>query len=424
MEYLRPEIYIGLDSLAACSEFCKARGLARFLVIADKNTYGCLGAAVERKLRELSPEVASVIFDERDLLVDARSIMRVLLAYSPARCTFVGVGSGTITDITRFVSHRTGNAFISFPTAPSVDAYSSTNIPMMIDGMKKSFTAHAPIAIFADTAILASAPRAMIAAGFGDMLGKYTSIADWRLGHLLWSEPYDHTIAQRAAAAVDSCANCAKGIGAGAPEAVNKLMEALLESGFCMADLGSSLPASGTEHHYSHYWEMKLLSEGRPSILHGMKVGVATVLVSKLYQQLRRLSDRDARDLLQKAPMPTRKEQARRIEKAFGTMSDEILQTQAAFLDLSEEAYRRLCHSIVENWPQIQSIAQEVPPPDKLAELLALAGGPSSPQAIGLSSEDVELAAGNALFLRKHFTVARLMDLLYPVSDVRAFLET
>jgi glycerol-1-phosphate dehydrogenase [NAD(P)+] len=424
MTSARPEIHIGPDSVAAFSGFRKARGLSRFLLVADRNTYACLGAAVERELRGGAAEVIPVIFDDYELLVDARSILKVLLSYAPAQCTFVAVGSGTVTDITRFVSHRTGNAFVSLPTAPSVDGYSTTNVPMMVDGIKQSFTAHAPVAIFADTGILAAAPRAMIAAGFGDMLGKYTSIADWRLGHLLWSTPYDQAIARRAAAAVDSCAACAGDIGAAAPGAVATLMEALLESGFCMTDFGGSLPASGTEHHYSHFWEMKLLREGRPSILHGKKVGVATVLVSRLYQQVRRLSAQDARELLLNARRPARGELEARIEKAFGPMAGEILHVQSAFLDLDEDGHRRLCAKVVDCWPQIQSIAAEVPPPDRLTELLASAGGPASPQAAGLGREDVDLAAGNALYLRKHFTVARLIDLLYPSTGAKPFLRS
>ena len=39
------------------------------------------------------------------------------------------------------------------------------------------------------------APQRLIAAGFGDMIGKITSLADWKLGSILWDEPYDTAIA-------------------------------------------------------------------------------------------------------------------------------------------------------------------------------------------------------------------------------------
>ena len=78
---------------------------------------------------------------------------------------------------------------------------------MIIEGVKKTVYCHAPIAIFGDISTLCAAPQPMIAAGFGDMLGKYTSIADWRLGRLLWDEPYDEAIAQRTLDAVQQCAD-------------------------------------------------------------------------------------------------------------------------------------------------------------------------------------------------------------------------
>ena len=53
----------------------------------------------------------------------------------------------------------------------------------------------------------------------------------------------------------------AEKIGSGSEEGVKALLEQLIESGYVMLDFGNSRPASGTEHHYSHLWEMKLLKQ-------------------------------------------------------------------------------------------------------------------------------------------------------------------
>ena len=74
----------------------------------------------------------------------------------------------------------------------------------------------------------------MIAAGFGDMLGKFTALADWRLGHLVWDEPYDERIAQRTRNALQGCVNRVEEIGIASEDGVRSLMEGLIESGFCM----------------------------------------------------------------------------------------------------------------------------------------------------------------------------------------------
>ena len=48
--------------------------------------------------------------------------------------------------------------------------------------------------------------------------------------------------------------------------------------------MGSSRPASGSEHHLSHFWEMLSIEERTP-ILHGLRL-IAAVLIAELYQYL------------------------------------------------------------------------------------------------------------------------------------------
>ena len=81
----------------------------------------------------------------------------------------------------------------------------------------------------------------MIAAGFGDMVAKYTSVADWKLAHVLWESSYEDGIAQRMARALRDCVEYAGEIGRATSEGVRRLMEGLVESGFCMLDFGWSL---------------------------------------------------------------------------------------------------------------------------------------------------------------------------------------
>ena len=104
----------------------------------------------------------------------------------------------------------------------------------------------------------------MIAAGFGDMLCKFSAVADWRLGALLWGESFDEAIARRSTAAAES-ASKRRAQWRRRPEGLAALMAALVQSGLCMAEAGHSRPASGAEHHYSHFWEMRLLPRGKGS---------------------------------------------------------------------------------------------------------------------------------------------------------------
>ena len=393
-------------------EFCQANGLTKLFMVADKHTYAAQGQAVESALRGAGFDLKQIVFTNEEVIADAAHVFDVLIAAGGEARTYVAVGSGTLTDITRFASHRSHSHFLSVPTAPSVDGFASIGAPLIIHGVKISVYCQAPYAIFADINTLAHAPQTMIAAGFGDMLGKLTSIADWRLGRLLWNEPYDEAIAQRTLDAVQICVDNVDAIGHGAPEGISRLLDALLESGYCMLDFGESRPASGAEHHTSHYWEMKLLREGRPAILHGAKVGVATVMVAELYDRVRALSREDVADLLEAATWPARAEEVARIRAAYAELADGIIADHKAFLDITPAQVDALKRRILENWDEIQAIAAQVPPAATVADLLQRAGGPSTAAELGFDAAERDLGFDNGHYLRNRFTMRKLVRVL------------
>ena len=409
----RPRVAIGADAISDLRSFCGEAALRRLLVVADTNTHGVLGSAVGESLRGAGLDARSVILPGDEVVADAHTILQVLLAFDRRDQALVAVGSGTITDVTRFVSHRVGVPFISMPTAPSVDGFTSLGSPLIVRGIKTTALAHPPFAIFASLPVLASAPRRMIASGFGDMLGKHTSVADWRLCSLLGDMPFDRGIAERCLGAVQSCEAAAADIASASEQGVRRLLEGLLESGFCMLDFGSSLPASGAEHHYSHFWEMKLLREGKPAILHGAKVGVATVFIAELWERIRQTSQSMASRLLQESRRPSREEEMRRIRGAYGPMAEEVAATQAGFIGMSDEAWERLKEKVLVRWAAIQEIARDVPSPRDIVQLLQCVGGPSSMHELGLPDSDRDEAAHSAHYLRNHFTVSKLARLLF-----------
>lgn len=392
--------------------FCRDNALDKLFLVADTNTYEAQGRAVEKALRAAGFDLKQIIFTNKEVIADAAHVFDVLIAAGAEPRTYIAVGSGTLTDITRFASHRTHSQFISVPTAPSVDGFASIGAPLIVHGVKVTVICQAPLAIFADLNTLCNAPQTMIAAGFADMLGKLTSIADWRLGRLLWKEPYDEAIAQRTLNAVQICVDNADGIGSGSPVGIARLLDALLESGYCMLDFGSSRPASGAEHHYSHYWEMMLLREGRPAILHGAKVGVATVLVAGLYDRLRQLSREQVSDLLEAASWPARADEVAQIEAAYGDLAGDVIAEHKAFLDLGPAEVDVLKRKILDNWDEIQAIAAQVPPAAVVADLLRRVGGPTTAAELGFDDDERDLAAANGHYLRDRFTVRKLVKVL------------
>ncbi len=406
-------VYVGSDALNELVAYCQAQGLTHFALIADTNTYRVLGARAEAALRDQGWDVLTVLLTGDDVIADARYTMRTLLALDHTRRTFVSVGSGTITDITRFVSHRSAAEFISLPTAASVDGYTSVGAALAVEGEKLTVVCHGPIAVFADLPTLAEAPQPMIAAGLGDMLAKLTSIADWELGSVLWDEPYDAAIAARSRKAATDCADQVDAIAAHVPEGIRTLFMGLIESGFCMLDFGETRPASGYEHHMSHFWEMKLLREGRHSILHGAKVGLGVLVSAARYAAVRAMSRAEAEKRLAAAQLPDRAAVAEMLRAGYGpAIAEGLLVTQAPFLAMTEEAFAALKARVLANWDRIQAIAATVPPAIEIAGWLRQAGGPTTPAELGFSPEEYAEGIACAPFFRERFTIAKLSQLL------------
>ena len=76
-----------------------------------------------------------------------------------------------------------------------------------------------------------------------------------------------------------------RAIESGEEEACEKLMYGLILSGLAMQMAGNSRPASGAEHHMSHFWEMEVIN-GPLDALHGEKVSVGTMLVLEEYKKM------------------------------------------------------------------------------------------------------------------------------------------
>ncbi|MCM3783156.1 sn-glycerol-1-phosphate dehydrogenase [Neobacillus mesonae] len=221
-----------------------------------------------------------------EVVADEAFIVKVLLGVSRDCDAVIAVGSGTIHDLVRFVCFKMGKPFISVPTAASVDGFTSAGAPLIVDGTKQTFQAIPPEAIFADLSVLEKSPQVMTAAGFGDMLGKFTSLADWKISRDLGGEPYCPLAYRMTEEALMDCVHHVDEISEGSKAGVKILLEALIASGISMLIIDHSRPASGGEHHISHRLEMEFLEQGKPAILHGAKVGVASALLTNIYRDL------------------------------------------------------------------------------------------------------------------------------------------
>ncbi|MEM0439157.1 MAG: NAD(P)-dependent glycerol-1-phosphate dehydrogenase [Sulfolobales archaeon] len=191
----------------------------------------------------------------------------------------IGLGGGKAIDVAKYSAKQLGKPFISFPTAPSHDGIASPFASIKGIGEVKSVGAVTPIAIFVDLDYMVKSPRRLLIAGVGDLIAKFTAVLDWRLAHLLHNEYYAEYAASLAIHSAKHVINSWQRIKNGTIDSYRIVVEGLISSGVAMCIAGSTRPASGSEHLFSHALDMVA---GYPA-LHGEQVGVGTIMMAYLH---------------------------------------------------------------------------------------------------------------------------------------------
>jgi len=173
----------------------------------------------------------------------------------------IGFGGGASLDIAKLIARDTNLDWISVPTAASHDGIASEVASVSHDGYKYSMKCKGPIAVIADTSIISKAPPKLKLAGFGDIICKTSSLAEWKLAHEVKDEPFDEQVYDIVDNALQSVLN---------DDSFETLIRAEIDAGRAMSIFGSSRPCSGTEHAISHAMDRI------DADLHGLQVAFAT----------------------------------------------------------------------------------------------------------------------------------------------------
>ena len=248
------------------AELVDGLGFGRSIaVVSDRTTHAVLGGRVERALAGRYT-VTSVVLPD-GVHPDGETVEKVRAATVSAD-TLIGVGSGTINDLSKYASAQDGKPYAIFATAPSMNGYTSVNAAITMHGHKMSLPAQAPRVAFFDLGILSAAPPRLVRAGLGDSLCRTTSQADWLLAHLLFDQPYRQLPYDLLADDEPQLFANSAALLRGDRETMERLVRTLILSGFGTAIVGNSQPASQGEHLISHYIDM-FADHARPLIYHG-----------------------------------------------------------------------------------------------------------------------------------------------------------
>jgi glycerol-1-phosphate dehydrogenase [NAD(P)+] len=191
----------------------------------------------------------------------------------------VGVGGGKAIDIAKMASDEVGIGFVSVPTAASHDGIVSGRGSVPEGDTRHSVAAEPPLAVVADTGVIADAPWRLTTAGCADIISNYTAVRDWELAHRLKNVEYSEYAGALSRMTAEMLVDRADSIKQGLEESAWVVVKALVSSGVAMSIAGSSRPASGAEHLISH--QLDRMVPG--AALHGHQVGVASVVTEYLH---------------------------------------------------------------------------------------------------------------------------------------------
>ncbi|MBE6919234.1 MAG: sn-glycerol-1-phosphate dehydrogenase [Ruminococcaceae bacterium] len=353
-------VEIGRGAIAALRELC--REAKTVLVLSDENTFAAAGeqtlAALEGK------EILRVTYGGDKLVVPNEQAVAAMEPHLPHVDAIVGIGAGVLQDLSKYGASLAHIPCHVVATAPSMDGYASTGAAMIMGGMKVTYSVPVPTSILADTAVLKDAPMELIRAGYGDIVGKFSALNDWKLSHAVKGEYFCQQVYDLMDEALQKTLALAEGLVARDEEAVGALMEALVLAGIAMSFAGSSRPASGSEHHLAHFFEVTGLQENKPYFPHGIDVAYATVVTAKLRQKL--LSAPFPR----KAAPFDRKDWDENMHRVYADAADGYMALQDKVGHYSTD---RLT-TYLEKEAEIRAILAEVPAPEKIEEMLRAVG--------------------------------------------------
>lgn len=276
MEFPR-EVLIGKNVLLKVPDVLNKLNIGRrVFLVTGKNTLDVAGYRI-REMVENSGGVCEMCVSEKASPEEVNQLTEAGKAFE-ADC-FLGVGSGRSIDLAKISSKNCDVPFLSIPTAASHDGIVSARASIHSDGKSESVEAQAPMAVIADTEMISRAPFRLLAAGCGDVVSNYTSVLDWELASRHQNEPFSRSAAMMAYMSADMITNSAGLIRPGLDSSARIAVKALVLSGAAMSVAGSSRPASGAEHMFSH----ALDRIAKKPALHGEQCAVGSMMMMYLH---------------------------------------------------------------------------------------------------------------------------------------------
>lgn len=390
------DVRIGSGELYNVGEILKANGFPKnLLLVADKNTLSAADG-IEKSLTDFN--ISYKIYDNIRV-AEMKHVEELEELIRGKEIGVLSVGSGSVNDPCRLAAARQNKMLCIFATAPSMDGFASYSSPIVANGFKASYPAKSPEVIIGDTKILANAPVALKAAGFGDMIAKYVALIDWKISSILTDEVYCERVAKLTRDAVDKLMTMADKVTINDEETAGEIFKALLMTGIGMSFMQNSRPASGAEHIISHLIECVELRDGKIPNFHGEDIGVCTLMILKYYNELAKF------DKIETHPDNT---SLNEVYDFYAEMTDDVKKLNEPTMitdDVNPD-------ELAEKWNEIRDIIHSVPSYEECLDAMKKSG-------CKLTTKDIEKTQGlvndcvkYSPYMRRRLTLLRMNNMI------------
>lgn len=267
---------VGKGTLNRLGTYMKCSGFEQAVIYFGNGLIDMFGMGVMESLKEEGVNVLE--YRELDS-VDIDDIVDLAFAIDAKAQVIVGIGGGKVIDAAKYAAYLRKLPFFSVPTSSSSDGFSSASASLIVNGRRTSVPAHMAYGIVVDTDVLKSAPVKFLYSGIGDMVSKITALYDWSYEEACGCSVVNDFAMMVAKKAVNSFVRTPfKSIQDDL--FLKELVDSLAMSGIANEIAGGSAPTSGSEHLISHALD-KMLEVPQ---LHGIQVGIATYLMSRVQE--------------------------------------------------------------------------------------------------------------------------------------------
>jgi len=374
----------------------------RIVLVADKRTWAIAGERAKKALEQKGWSVHDIIVPDTNHggpVCDEVTHAWLNDRMPPADIA-LAVGTGVVNDLTKWSAFDKDIPYAVFATAATMNGFTAANVAPTIKGVKTLIRAQAPLAVFAIPSIIIKAPFELTASGLGDAIAKPVSTADWKFNSLFFGESF--------------CRYCSEIINSLEPyyldrpadiknrnqAAIEALFNALLYSGIAMTIIGTSAPASGGEHLFSHTLDMMSSIDGVEHDLHGRQVGLGTIFASALYERIFKIKT------------PVCHPYPRDIDGSFwGPLAVNVRKEY----EQKTPMLRTICEKLTDGKTWVEFLAatrQQVRSPAQIKNCLKTAGAAHTFADIGCSRERLLAAALHMHQIRKRPTIIDLAWIL------------